>query len=163
MLPVKYKVSVGSAHCSAVMDPEKREVSTTRSTGATERSVLTKALVMSASPPTATMRDGARRFSSAMTTDDTLEALGPLHGYRIARRIEQISGNQLAMNQGTLYPALLRLEQRGWIQSRIGTSDNNRRARFYSLTAAGRRQLRRETEDWLRSSSIVNRILLTNE
>jgi PadR family transcriptional regulator, regulatory protein PadR len=93
----------------------------------------------------------------------TLDALGPTHGYGIAQRIQQVSESMLSLNQGTLYPALLRLEQRGWIQSRIGTSDNNRRARFYSLTAAGRRQLRRETEDWLRSSSIVNRILLTSE
>ena len=93
----------------------------------------------------------------------TLETLGPTHGFGIARRIRQVSESMLSLNQGTLYPALLRLEQRGWIQSRIGTSDNNRRARFYSLTAAGRRQLRRETEEWLRSSSIVNRILLTSE
>jgi PadR family transcriptional regulator, regulatory protein PadR len=93
----------------------------------------------------------------------TLDTLGPTHGFGIARRIRQVSESMLSLNQGTLYPALLRLEQRGWVQSRIGTSDNNRRARFYSLTAAGRRQLRRETDDWLRSSSIVNRILLTNE
>jgi transcriptional regulator len=93
----------------------------------------------------------------------TLDTLGPLHGYGIARRIQQVSGSILSLNQGTLYPALLRLEQRGWVQSRIGTSDNNRRARFYSLTAVGRRQLRLETEDWLRSSSVINRILRTNE
>jgi transcriptional regulator len=93
----------------------------------------------------------------------TLDTLGPTHGYGIAQRIQQVSDSMLSLNQGTLYPALLRLEQRGWVQSKIGTSDNNRRARYYSLTPAGRRQLRRETEDWLRSSSIVNRILLTNE
>ena len=93
----------------------------------------------------------------------TLDTLGPTHGFGIARRIRQISESTLSLNQGTLYPALLRLEQRGWIQSRIGTSDNNRRARFYSLTSAGRRQLRRETEDWVRSSSIINRILLTTD
>jgi len=93
----------------------------------------------------------------------TLDTLGPLHGYGIAQRIQQVSGSLLSLNQGTLYPALLRLEQRGWIQSRIGTSDNNRRARFYSLTAAGRRQLRRETDEWVRTSGIVNRILQTNE
>jgi len=92
----------------------------------------------------------------------TLDALGPLHGYGIARRIQQVSGAMLSLNQGTLYPALLRLEQRGWVQSRIGTSDNNRRARYYSLTAAGRRQLRRETEEWRRASALVNRILATD-
>jgi len=91
----------------------------------------------------------------------TLDTLGPLHGYGIAQRIQQVSGSLLSLNQGTLYPALLRLEQRGWIQSRIGTSDNNRRARFYALTAAGTRQLRRETDEWVRASGIVNRILQT--
>ena len=89
----------------------------------------------------------------------TLEALGPLHGYRIARRIEQISGDQLALNQGTLYPALLRLEQRGWISSAWGTSDNNRRARFYTLTRAGRKQLEREEADWRRMAEIMARLL----
>ena len=93
----------------------------------------------------------------------TLDTLGPLHGYGIAQRIQQVSGSLLSLNQGTLYPALLRLEQRGWIQSRIGTSDNNRRARFYVLTAAGTRQLRRETDEWVRASGIVNRILQTGE
>jgi transcriptional regulator len=93
----------------------------------------------------------------------TLDVLGPLHGYGIAQRIQQVSGAMLSLNQGTLYPALLRLEQRGWIQSRIGTSDNNRRARFYSLTAAGRRQLRQETEDWVRVSGVINRILKATE
>jgi transcriptional regulator len=93
----------------------------------------------------------------------TLHALGPLHGYGIARRIEQVSENLLQLNQGTLYPALLRLEQRGWVQSRIGPSDHNRRARFYALTAAGRRQLRQQTEDWVRMSGVINQILRTNE
>jgi PadR family transcriptional regulator, regulatory protein PadR len=93
----------------------------------------------------------------------TLDTLGPMHGYGIAQRIQQVSDSLLSLNQGTLYPALLRLEQRGWIQSRIGTSDNNRRARFYSLTGAGRRQLRRETDDWVRTSGVVNRILQTGE
>ena len=93
----------------------------------------------------------------------TLDTLGPLHGYGIAQRIQQMSGSMLSLNQGTLYPALLRLEQRRWIQSRIGTSDNNRRARFYSLTATGRPRLRQETEDWVRVSGIVNHILRTNE
>ena len=89
----------------------------------------------------------------------TLDTLGPMHGYGIAQRIQQVSCALLALNQGTLYPALLRLEQRGWATSRIGTSDNNRRARFYALTAAGRRRLKRETEGWRRASAIVNQIL----
>jgi transcriptional regulator len=93
----------------------------------------------------------------------TLDTLGPMHGYGIAQRIQQVSESMLLLNQGTLYPALLRLEQRGWVQSRVGYSDNNRRARFYSLTAAGRSQLRRETQDWLRSSGLINRILQTSE
>src|SRR5216684_5180253 len=83
----------------------------------------------------------------------TLEALGPLHGYGIARRIEQISEELLHLNQGTLYPALLRMEQEGWITSRWGASEKNRKAKFYSINAAGRRQLARETEDWRRMSS----------
>src|SRR5499427_451686 len=78
----------------------------------------------------------------------TLDVLGPMHGYRIARRIEQISGELLAVNQGTLYPVLLKLEQEGSIASEWGTSENNRRARFYSLTKAGRKQLQVETQDW---------------
>ncbi|MGE5246369.1 MAG: PadR family transcriptional regulator [Betaproteobacteria bacterium] len=89
----------------------------------------------------------------------TLDTLGPQHGYGIAQRIAQVSDAELSLNQGTLYPALLRLEQRGLVRSRIGVSDNNRRARFYSLTAAGRRRLRAETAQWRRASSIVNRIL----
>ena len=92
----------------------------------------------------------------------TLDVLGAMHGYGIAQRIEQTSGSMLSLNQGTLYPALLRLEQRGWIQSRIGTSDNNRRARFYSLTASGRRRLRHETDEWRRTSAMINRILQTD-
>ncbi|HMF99544.1 MAG TPA: PadR family transcriptional regulator [Vicinamibacterales bacterium] len=93
----------------------------------------------------------------------TLDALGPLHGYGIARRIEQISGNQLALNQGTLYPALLRLEQMGWIGSKWGASENNRRARYYSITRAGRKQLRAETENWSRATDIVERFLKPSE
>ena len=77
----------------------------------------------------------------------TLETMGPLHGYGIARRIEQISGDMLHLNQGTLYPALLRLQQRGWISAKWGLSENNRRARFYSLTRAGRKQLEKESAD----------------
>ena len=87
----------------------------------------------------------------------TLDVLGPVHGYGIARRIEQISGDLLAVNQGTLYPVLLKLEQEGAIASEWGTSDNNRRARFYRLTRAGRKQLRTETQDWEQTSAIVAR------
>jgi PadR family transcriptional regulator PadR len=87
----------------------------------------------------------------------TLQALGPLHGYRIARRIEQISGNQLALNQGTLYPALLKLEQFGWISSKWGTSESRRRVKIYSLTRAGRTQLREEEAQWQRATGIIDR------
>ena len=89
----------------------------------------------------------------------TLEALGPLHGYGVARRIEQISRDLLQLNQGTLYPALLRMEQEGWITSRWGASEKNRKAKFYSITAAGRNQLEKETLDWKRMSSTINRFL----
>jgi len=89
----------------------------------------------------------------------TLEALGPLHGYGIARRIEQISKDVLQLNQGTLYPALLRMEQEGWISSKWGASEKNRKARIYSITAAGRRRLAKETEDWRRMSSTIERFL----
>ena len=87
----------------------------------------------------------------------TLEVLGPQHGYGIARRIEQISGDLLAVNQGTLYPLLLRLEQEGSIASQWGASDNNRRARFYRLTVAGRKQLQTETRDWEQTAAIIAR------
>jgi len=93
----------------------------------------------------------------------TLETLGPLHGWGIAQRLEQVSEEALQINQGTLYPALLRLEQRGLIRSKWGTSENNRRARFYSLTASGRRQLRTERDEWHRLSGIINRLLATEE
>ena len=89
----------------------------------------------------------------------TLEALGPLHGYGIARRIEQTSGDLLAVNYGTLYPALLKLEQEGYISSEWGQSDNNRKAKYYKLTRAGRRQLERETKEWQRTTEIVARFL----
>src|SRR6478735_53137 len=89
----------------------------------------------------------------------TVDALGPLHGYGIARRIEQISGDILQLNQGTLYPALLRMEQEGWIASKWGASEKNRKARFYSITAAGRKRLAKETEDWRRMSSTIERFL----
>ncbi len=89
----------------------------------------------------------------------TLEALGPMHGYGIARRIEQVSSNLLQMNQGTLYPALLRLQQRRFIASNWGLSENNRRAKFYSLTRAGKRQLAAETENWERIAAVISRML----
>jgi transcriptional regulator, Acidobacterial, PadR-family len=89
----------------------------------------------------------------------TLATLGPLHGYGIARRIEQVSGDLLELNQGTIYPALLKLEQLGWIRSKWSVSENNRRAKYYSLTAAGRKQLVEEEEEWHRTSLIVNRFL----
>jgi transcriptional regulator len=89
----------------------------------------------------------------------TLEALGPQHGYGLARRIEQISNDVLQLNQGTLYPALLRLEQEGWVSCRWGASEKNRRAKFYAITAAGRRRLARETEGWRRMSSTIERFL----
>lgn len=87
----------------------------------------------------------------------TLETMGPMHGWGIARRIEQVSEDALHMNQGTLYPALVRLEQQGWIRSRWGVSDNNRRARFYVLTAKGRRQMNAEERKWERVAAIVAR------
>jgi len=89
----------------------------------------------------------------------TLDTLGPLHGWGIARRIEQTSGDLLALNQGTLYPALLRLEQMGWITAKWGVSDNNRRARFYSITRAGKKQLAAEAENWERISGVVARFM----
>jgi len=87
----------------------------------------------------------------------TLAALGPLHGYRIARRIEQISGDQLALNQGTLYPALIRLEQMGWIASKWAESESGRRVKVYSLTRPGRKQLDEQEAQWQRATSIVSR------
>src|SRR4026208_1827012 len=88
----------------------------------------------------------------------TLAGMGPLHGYGIARRIEQAAAGALALNQGTIYPALLRLEQKGWIKSDWGTSDNNRRARFYAITAAGRRQLAEEAAAGARTGAGVERV-----
>ena len=89
----------------------------------------------------------------------TLQALGPLHGYGIARRIEQVSESVLELNEGTVYTALLRLQQRGWIASEWGHSENNRRARFYSITRKGRAQLEREAEDWERIAGVIARVL----
>jgi len=93
----------------------------------------------------------------------TLATLGELHGYGIARRIEQVSGDLLELNQGTIYPALLKLEQMGWIRTRWSTSENNRRAKYYSLTRAGRKQLAVEEDAWLRTSTIVTRFLTPSE
>jgi len=87
----------------------------------------------------------------------TLATMGAQHGFGLAQRIQQISGGMLDLNQGTLYPALLRLEHRGWIRSRWGISENNRRAKFYEITAAGRRQVEKESEDWARTVEIMNR------
>lgn len=89
----------------------------------------------------------------------TLESMGPLHGYGIARRIEQVSDNQLSLNQGTIYPALLRLMQRGWIEAEWGMSDTNRKAKFYSLTKAGRKQMEQEAENWERIAGTMARFL----
>jgi PadR family transcriptional regulator, regulatory protein PadR len=89
----------------------------------------------------------------------TLHALGPLHGFGIARRIEQLSQNVLQLNEGTVYTSLLRLQQQGWISSSWGTSENNRRARFYSITKQGLKQLALETENWERISGVIGRVL----
>ena len=93
----------------------------------------------------------------------TLDTLGSMHGYGIAQRIQQVSSELLQLNQGTLYPALLRLEQRGWISSKWGTSDNNRKAKFYSLTRAGKKQLVKGTEDWRRIVEVMGRVLNPGE
>jgi transcriptional regulator len=89
----------------------------------------------------------------------TLDTLGSMHGYGIAQRIQQVSTQILQLNQGTLYPALLRLEQKGWISAKWGTSENNRRAKYYSLTRTGRKQLAKETADWHRIVDVMGRVL----
>jgi PadR family transcriptional regulator PadR len=89
----------------------------------------------------------------------TLDAMGALHGYGVARRIEQLSGDLLRLNEGTVYASLLRLVQQGWIRSAWGLSESNRKAKFYSITTAGRKQLARETESWERISSVIGRVL----
>jgi PadR family transcriptional regulator, regulatory protein PadR len=106
------------------------------------------------SPPE---RPDVQQGTLALMVLKTLELLGPLHGYGIARRIEQISGDLLAVNQGTLYPLLLKLEHEGAITSDWGASENNRRARFYRLTKAGRKQLQSETRDWEQTAAIIAR------
>ena len=93
----------------------------------------------------------------------TLESLGPLHGYGIARRIEQMSDDTLSLNQGTIYPALLRLQQRGWIKAEWGTSENNRRAKYYSLSRIGKKQIEKETESWERVAATMARFLTTSD
>ena len=89
----------------------------------------------------------------------TLEVIGPLHGYGIARRIEQVSSNEVLLNQGTIYASLVRLQQRGWIAGKWGTSDNNRKAKFYSITRAGQKQLAKDTAYWQRLSAVIGRVL----
>jgi transcriptional regulator len=91
----------------------------------------------------------------------TLATLGPLHGFGIARRIEQVAGDTVLLNQGTIYPALVRLEEQGWIGSEWGVSDNNRRARFYTITTAGRKQLKEEVANWRRVAALVQAVLAT--
>jgi transcriptional regulator len=93
----------------------------------------------------------------------TLAAMGPLHGYGLARRIEQISEEALQLNQGTIYASLVRLQQRGWIKGEWGASDNNRKAKFYSLTKSGRKQLSAESENWERIASVIGRVLQLEE
>ena len=100
-----------------------------------------------------------RQGTLALMVLKTLDVLGPLHGYGIARRIEQISGDLLAVNQGTLYPVLLKLENEGAIASEWGTSEKNRRARFYKLTAAGRRRVRAATEEWAATTALMDRFI----
>jgi PadR family transcriptional regulator, regulatory protein PadR len=93
----------------------------------------------------------------------TLQSMGPLHGYGIARRIEQVSANALSLNQGTIYPALLRLQQRGWIKAEWGTSETGRRAKFYSLSRGGRKQIEEETANWERIAATMARFLAPSE
>ena len=90
----------------------------------------------------------------------TLENMGPLHGYGIARRIEQLSGNEILLNQGTIYASLVRLQQRGWISAEWGVSENNRKAKFYSITRLGKRQMKQDRSYWERLSNVVTRVLM---
>jgi transcriptional regulator len=93
----------------------------------------------------------------------TLAAMGPMHGYGIARRIEQTSGDEVLLNQGTIYASLVRIQQRGWIVAEWGTSDNNRRAKYYSITRSGRKQLAAETSYWQRLTAVIGRVLAPSE
>ncbi|HLH04773.1 MAG TPA: PadR family transcriptional regulator [Bryobacteraceae bacterium] len=106
-------------------------------------------------PPKTEVRQG----TLALMILKTLETLGPLHGYGIARRIEQTSGDRISLNYGTLYPALVKLEQEGAIRAEWGVSDNNRKAKFYRLTRAGRKQIEKETRDWEQTAAILSRFL----
>src|SRR5688500_1246081 len=108
-------------------------------------------------------RSDVKQGTLALMVLKTLETMGPQHGYGIARRIEQISGQLLAINYGTLYPALLKLEQEGDIEAEWGVSDNNRKAKFYRLTRAGRRRVESETREWERTSAILDRFLIDKE
>lgn len=104
-------------------------------------------------------RTDVKQGTLALMVLKTLETMGRLHGYGIARRIEQISGQLLAINYGTLYPSLLKLEQEGYIASEWGVSENNRKAKYYRLTRAGRRRVQKETREWERTSAILGRFL----
>ena len=108
-------------------------------------------------------RSDVKQGTLSLMVLKTLEAMGPLHGYGIARRIEQTSGQLLAINYGTLYPALLKLEQEGDVEAEWGVSDNNRRAKYYRLTRAGRRRIEQETREWQRTSAILGRFLAGEE
>src|SRR3974390_3119193 len=109
--------------------------------------------------PTEESKGGILQGTLDLMVLRTLQVMGPQHGFGLARRIQQISGGALDLNQGTLYPALLRLEQRGWIRSRWGASESNRRAKFYELTRAGMRQVGRESEEWARTVALMERFL----
>ena len=110
-----------------------------------------------------TVRSDVRQGTLALMILKTLESMGSLHGYGIARRIEQISGDLVAVNYGTLYPALLKLEQEGDVRSEWGVSENNRRARYYELTRAGRKRVTSETREWERTAAIMARFLAPKE
>src|SRR5216683_125050 len=110
-----------------------------------------------------TEKTDVRQGTLALMVLKTLQTLGPLHGYGIARRIEQTSGDRLVLNYGTVYPALLKLEQEGFIASEWGVSENNRKAKYYRLTRAGRRQLGKEARDWERTTAILARFLASKE
>ena len=108
-------------------------------------------------------RSDVKQGTLALMVLKTLETMGPLHGYGIARRIEQTSGQRVAINYGTLYPALLKLEQEGDVVAEWGVSDNNRKAKYYKLTRPGRRRIERETREWQRTSAILGRFLAGGE
>jgi len=110
-----------------------------------------------------TEKTDVRQGTLALMVLKTLQTLGPLHGYGIARRIEQISGNKLALNYGTVYPALLKLEQEGFIASEWGASENNRKAKYYRLTRAGRSHLKKEERQWEETTAIISRFLRPGE